>query len=446
MTKAKSSDINHASPINGLTPMHFAVLWPEALKTLIERGANINKEDQYGRRPIHLAVALGLTRSVDCLLGADCALFTPPIHRSLLQHALLLDESERRYILDALIAALTDRHTRLIDRARSHLPSIIFSKFNIVEGHKKERRAPWIREVLLSRGFIVPKALELDNKSVYDVTDMHERLQMTNDVADALWNAGFEDINEPNEYGLTPLLQNWSCADFPMIAWFVKMGVSLSSRRRDDSLSGLHLYASPLVDPGPQFLWDPELIPTDEQCIAQIQKEMGIPYDECTCPCSPNGCYPIKPPYRALSCWPGSRRDLFRIWLKKVKPELRLLQQYVLEFTRCLLFDFLGCRHTCCNFGQFGIREIKISYKSDSYIHGEYTSMGDLMFQNDRLPRPRNIDTLTENAELLERELKFYMSKYNEMPRPETMLPEEQPFHYVCWVVERYEANWEDLE
>ena len=35
------------------------------------------------------------------------------------------------------------------------------------------------------------------------------------------------------------------------------------------------------------------------------------------------------------------------------------------------------------------------------------------------------------------------MSKYDEMPRPEAMLPEEQPFRYVNWIVERYEAERE---
>lgn len=155
--------------------------------------------ERYGRRPIHLAVVLGLTSSVDFLIEADCALFTPPGFPSLLGYALKLTGFERRYILNALIVALTDRHTRLIDKARSLLPSMTFSDFKIIEGRKKERQAPLIREMLLSRGFAVPEALKLDDKSVYDVADLHEFTQMTIDVADALWSVGFEDIMSPTK-------------------------------------------------------------------------------------------------------------------------------------------------------------------------------------------------------------------------------------------------------
>ena len=277
ITKATLSDINHASSVNGLAPIHFAVLWPEALKMLIERGANIDIEDQYRRRPIHLAVAMSLSSSVDCLLVADCALFTPPNTKSLLQEVMSLTGFERQHILDAVIAALTDRHRRLIERARSLLPSTIFLGFNIVEGRIKERQVPYISEVLGSRGFTVPKALELDSKSVYDVVDMHGRMPMTNDVANTLWSAGFEDINEPNKDGLTPFLQNWFCANFPMIAWLVDKGVSLHSRHRDASLNGLHLYALRIQYPTWNVSHNTEAVPTDEHYLAQIQKEVGIP-------------------------------------------------------------------------------------------------------------------------------------------------------------------------
>ena len=446
ITKATLSDINHTSSVNGLAPMHFAVLWPEALKMLIERGANINIEDRYRRRPIHLAVAMGLTSSVDCLLEADCALFTPPNTESLLQNVLRVTAFEQQHILDnqrildAVIAALADRHRRLIERARSLLPSTVFLGFNIIEGRIKERQASCISEALLSRGFTVPEALELDSKGVYNVADMDGGIQMTEEVANALWSAGFEDINEPNEDGLTPLLQSWFCANFPMIAWLVHNDVPLHSRHRDASLNGLHLYAARIRNPGWSFSFRPEAVPADEHYMAQIQEEVGIPYDECTCLCSPNGCSPIK-----FLCGKNfqspSRRDLFRTWLKKVKPELRLLQQYVLELTRRLLFEFLGGKHTCCVLGYQGsidTAEYRRDYTSDQEWDNE---MRVSAFQADRLPRPRRIATSAEENMMRGRVLELCMSKYDEMPRPDTLLPEEQPFHYVSWISERYEAE-----
>ena len=418
--------------------MHFAILWPEALKMLIGRGANINIEDQYRRRPIHLAVGLGLSSSVNCLLEADCALFTPPGTGSLLKNALKLTGFERRHILDALIAALADRHGRLIERARSLLPSIIFSAFNIIDGRKKEQQVPCIREALLTRGFTVPEALELDGKSVYSVATMDGRAQMTNEVANALWSAGFDNINEPNKYGLTPLLQNWFCANFSMITWFVHKDVSIFSRHRDASLNGLHLYAARIQHPGANFSGDPEAVSTHEDYIAQIQKEVGIPHDECSCLCSPNGCSPIK--FLCQDYYQNrARRNLFRTWLRKTKPELRLLEQYVLEFTRQLLFDYLGCMHTCCVLGIEGSIE-NVEYRT-VYTSGFGKWMRTSVFQIDSLPQPYSIASSAKEAETRESVLGFYMSKYDEMPRPDTLLPEEQPFHFVHWVLERYEVE-----
>lgn len=238
---------------------------------------------------------------------------------------------------------------------------------------------------------------------------------------------------------MTPFLQNWFCANFQMIGWFAKKGVSLSSKHRDASLNGLHLYAVRIGYPGANFSHDPEAVPAEENYIAQIQKEVDIPHDECTCPCSPNGCSPIKFLCQRSS-HSGSRRVLFRTWLKKVKPERRLLQQYVLEFTRCFLFDFLGCKHTYCILTQEGgiVSEKYRKYYTSISEHAMMERV--LLFQNDKLPRPRKSVTSLENAEM-EKVLDLYISKYDEMPRLETMLAEAQPFNYVHWIVERYEGK-----
>ena len=344
---------------------------------------------------------------------------------------------ERLHILDALVTALTDRHRRLIERARCLLPSIVFSGFNINQGGMKEQQALYIVDVLLSHGFTVPGALELDNKSVYRVMDYHGDIQMTKDVADALWSAGFQDVNEPNEEGLTPILQNWYCANFPMIDWFVEKNVSLSSRHRDAPLRGLHFYAAWIEHQGFDSSHNLGAIPTDEQCMAQIQKEIGIPHDECTCPCSPNGCSPITFLFKT---WPihNSRRDSFRTWLKKVRPELSLVRQYVLEFTRCLIFEFLGCKHTCCVLGQKGNIKTWKHRKNHFSNCGREMGMRISKFQTAKLPQPCRLATSAEKAERREKILELYMSEYDEMPRPDSLLPEEQPFCYVNWIWERF--------
>ena len=169
ITTTEPSIFNRRSPINGLAPIHFAVLWPIGLRILVERGADINIEDDYGRRPIHIAVALGIEESVRCLLNADCGLFTPAEDFSLLQYALISrDEDKDSEVLIQLIQALCDRHTRLQDLTCSHLPLSVSAKLDFTPGELQEQRASWIVETLLSHGVDVPPALELDRKGFYD--------------------------------------------------------------------------------------------------------------------------------------------------------------------------------------------------------------------------------------------------------------------------------------
>ncbi|CAN9255692.1 unnamed protein product [Alternaria alternata] len=197
--RAKISTLNHRSSVNGLAPIHFAVLWPAGLKMLLDRNAWVGPEDKYGRQPIHLAVALGIPESVRYLLSADCGLFTPPHDQSLLQHALKLPTPQRSEILHLLIPALTERHTRLIDMAIMFLPPPSLSKLNLAPGQRNEQSAPLTIEALISHGVDIPQALELDGKSFYNFSDMHKSIRLVPEIADALWNAGFQDIDTPDD-------------------------------------------------------------------------------------------------------------------------------------------------------------------------------------------------------------------------------------------------------
>ncbi|KAF2197110.1 hypothetical protein GQ43DRAFT_223224 [Delitschia confertaspora ATCC 74209] len=442
VNKARLSDLNRCSSINGLAPIHFAVLWPTGLKILIDKGANINPKDKRGRRPIYLAVVQGVAESVKHLIDADCAVYSPGNDDSLLQHALKLESPRREHILDLLSAALIDRHTRLIEMARELLPDSVFLQLNISEGQINERYAPRISEVLISHGINIPEALELDaENSVYAFSDMHGCIRMTPGIANVFWNAGFKAVDEPDDFGCTPFLQSWFCANFEMVHWFAEKGVSLSSRHRDAPLTALHLYAERINYPGGFFSFDIDSVPTDEYYMARIQENLGIPYDGCTCLCSPNGCTPIKKLSRNVS-----RKNLFRKFLQNVNPEKALLQQYIREFTRCLLFDFLGGKHSCCTLGQHCNIETRHEYSTPRIIQDKPQKILDEYHKKlrehrsycvDGIPTPSRQETslITEDAELLKTALDGLMEHYDEMPRPDTMLPEEQPFQYINWII-----------
>ncbi|KAK1909809.1 hypothetical protein P3342_007981 [Pyrenophora teres f. teres] len=227
--KTTLSDLNHQSSVNGMAPIHFAVVWPNGLQVLIERGTDVNLEDSFGRRPIHLAIQAGFTDSVRLLLGAECGLFISPHRLTVLQKAMRLHSVERLPILQALVPAIADRHKRLLDWANMMLPFSVASKLGMVSGQLHERYAPAITDMLVSNMIDIPEALYLDGKSVY--TD-HGPFLAPED-ADRLWNAGFHDIDEPNSEGLMPFLQAWHNGCFQSIAWFVdKVNPPLSLLRQ----------------------------------------------------------------------------------------------------------------------------------------------------------------------------------------------------------------------
>ena len=448
VARAELSTLNRSSPVNGLAPVHFAVLWPIGLEILIDRGVNVNAEDHYGRRPVHLAIALGLIQSVELLITADCGLFTPSTNGSLLQYALRLDVSQTHRIIDLVVEALIDRHSRLLDLARDLLPGSSFSKLNIGDEQKKERNAPLIIERLISHGINIPEALELDGKSFHDHSRAPKHGKLMTRVASAFWDAGFQDIDEPDEQGLTPMLQSWVYADFEMVTWFAEKGVSLSSRHRDAPLTGLHLYAdhlehfrAPKNDPGANSM--------RKECMTRIQEAIGIPHDDCTCPCSPKGCTPAK----FLICGNlryRSRKLLLREWIQIVEPTEPL--QYVYDYTRCLLFQFLGGEHSCCSLyynGGLKIRDERIVPEDIRDNRTKQQRLYDEHWQKvidhahycvDGIPIPcRGATSSARDAKEIGTTLDALMSHYDEMARPDTMPLEEQPFHYINWVItERY--------
>ena len=125
-------DVNRKSPFNALTALHFAVEWPWALQHLLKEDADVNVVEYCGRRPMHLAVATGYLELVVLLLQADSALESPTV--SLLQLALQLKDSEQRdIIIPAVVDALVNRHSRLLQPGRAVLPQGLLSALEISE-------------------------------------------------------------------------------------------------------------------------------------------------------------------------------------------------------------------------------------------------------------------------------------------------------------------------
>ncbi|CAN9330023.1 unnamed protein product [Alternaria alternata] len=440
--KAKLSALNHASSIDGLAPIHFAVLWPTGLKMLLDRGVLVNPEDIYGRRPIHLAVVLGITDSVRYLLAEDCGLFTPPSGDSLLQFALRLKEPEKSQILRLLVPALIDRYKRLQNMASRFLPPSIFSKFELAPGQSREQKAPSMIETLIAHGIDVPQALELDGKGFYNFADHFSSIKMAPETASAFWDAGFREIDTPDNNGLTPFLQSWFSADFEMVDWFAQRGILMRSEHKSTPLTALHFYSARLRFPGDGFARDVNAVPTSEHYMDMIRKEMGIPYDDCRCACSPGGCAPIKFLFDP-DIEDGMRKPRIRKWLENVRPSQALELEYVYHLTRYLLFDFLDGEHTCCYLGPECSIHYNVSRRERFMIkfggqtggsHERYDEHLRLCASGLPIPQRECLRALRD-PDIFGKTLNSAMSHYDEMDRPDTMPLEEQAFKYINWLL-----------
>ncbi|RMZ73427.1 Ankyrin repeat-containing [Pyrenophora seminiperda CCB06] len=431
------SKLNHQSSVNGLAIIHFAVRWPTALQMLIERGVNVNPEDIWGRRPIHLAMSERSVESVRILIEADCGLFTLPHQYSFFQQAIIPGVDPQ--IVDLFCLALVDRHSRLLDFANAQLPFSVISRLDMVPGQLYEQYAPAIIEMLESYMINIPEALYLDGKGFYDISvdDLHcpdyfANTKLTPAIADRLWNAGFRDINQPNSHGLTPYLQTWHRTWFTMTAWFVEKGVSVTSTHRDAPLTALHVWSlSPRKDT------------TAKRCMDAIHGELGIPYDDCTCICSPKGCSPVKSSTArsfALGC---KMKTGLQFWIQGTNPPLPLLRQYLFDFTWLLLFDYLDGNHTCCFINWKGTVEVprgayvlpQLGYNAYSEV-SSYRSSVHMRYCKNKLPVPQLRDFAgTHSTEAFKEAIESAMSHYDEMDRPDTLPFEEQPSTYIKWII-----------
>lgn len=336
---------------------------------LLKAGANKDSQDNYGRSPLQLAIAAGISDSVNLLIQVDCNLSTYLKDFGIVKQALSLGPSiEHDKIIATVTTAIASRYHRFMKFAKGILPEKAVSELDISGNEIVESKSEEICAAIKSRGINVPRELVLGKESVYEVTDLHACARMTTEVAEHFWTAGFRDIDRPGDsHGLSPILQNWFVANLDMVAWFIEKGVSPYSMHRDGHISGLHLYAKRFQFPGGYFEGNPDRIESNMNFIDQLLNKPDIYRDECRCICSPDGCTPVKflysTSYRPL---PSAKlgydpRQTFRVWMKKTVLSKEMLAESCRDMARFVHFTVveellpkLKPRHTCCSLGQVG--------------------------------------------------------------------------------------------
>lgn len=354
---------DNKSPRNGLCAVHFAVVWPTALRQLISAGADIDVQDNFERRPIQLAVALGSVESVNLLIEADCSLYTPSSHLGILQECLMLKKENKREQISALIVqGVINRHERLLSFASATLPqsSKVFKLR--VPGKLQESLVPMIMEEMLCLGHEIPIALKLGNKGHYEAWEPYKIFRLPISTAEQLWNGGFQELETPN-YAVSPkvplVLQAWSNADFDILRWVISKGASPFAKHPSTGGSGLHWFASWLGSVGPYFSLNISRVCSDAGLVSQLRWDDSAWRDSCSCCCSIVGCRPItiflkERHARARGFSPHGFSEFLHLlqefWAKVPPPPQQVLAQAeaVLRF---FAFDQTNAQHvaSCCS-------------------------------------------------------------------------------------------------
>ncbi|KAI4657052.1 uncharacterized protein J4E79_007668 [Alternaria viburni] len=181
----------------------------------------------------------------------------------------------------------------------------------------------------------------------------------------------------------------------------------------------------------------------EKHYVESIQKKLGIPYDNCTCACSPKGCTPVKFIFEEDDqFYYNPQKDQIRRFIKNLNPPQALLNQYIYHFTRHILFDLLGGEHTCCSLGQAYWSAWHLQKPTKIYRwRKRFRGSGNITAKHcqcckNGLPVPRwaSLRAL-QDPDVFSATLDSAMSHYDKMKRPDTMAPEEQGYEYIKWIL-----------
>ncbi|KAL6408957.1 hypothetical protein AUP68_07907 [Ilyonectria robusta] len=352
---ASAEDLETVTP----HPLALAIGWPAGLAILLESGIQPSAA-------IEAAITQEDVQSVELLLDYGCPIFfqgqgDDELY-SLIEYA--MDTGSSVPIISILTESMAERRRELFRVALENLPeawlqSIIGKRESI--GSLLDYRADMIFQQLHQIGMDRIQNLYPGT----EVTVYHSH-GMTHSTACTFYQAGFHDIDIPDETGRTPMTKRISDGlhrdGFRLMLWYLRKGAD-PCRKIPEGPNLLHFFSCFATKFLTLEVWDRDAW-GGCNAIGVFGKLYDVSClrgtDECSCWCSSTGCTPVALVLK--ECRIGTdasstntlmrrRRLLFHL-PRYSSTRLQLTQQIFEDICRLEIFDRLGMAHTCGKYEQ----------------------------------------------------------------------------------------------
>lgn len=237
----------------GQTPLHLGAGWGFATRKLLSAGAAVDIEDNFGDYPIGYASSLDDLESVQFLLAADSCVPFPTrdeiINCYRRSEAIMTPLKQK--IFDLFLKALVNRRTRLADLAKKTLLPQDFSRLVELSPGLLDGNAAEVYQLIKDSGYPVPFALKVPG---YHNTVFHHPL-ITSNKMEKLYQAGFRDIDLPDDTQKTPFMLavcGGSFMDADIVHWLLSRGADPMKRVGKDPVGQIS-YVAVAVAGGARF-------------------------------------------------------------------------------------------------------------------------------------------------------------------------------------------------
>ncbi|KAL4808112.1 hypothetical protein BDV18DRAFT_96177 [Aspergillus unguis] len=343
--------------------------WPTGLYLLLQAGY-----DAVDYRPFRRACEANCIASLRILIN----------NRNFILGSKELEVASVHYnkdIVQLTLQALVDRRKRLQGLATAFLPSEVLAELQIRPGCLLNLKAAKAYKLLKLYSIKVDDIEQECQWSVYDAVGNNLS------IADRLWHAGFQDVDELNHRGKTGLMRlEWSelttLGPEPILEkarWMISKGADI--HRKKSSSPALHFLGRAIGSSIYFIKYDEDtrakLSCLDRECWALFRSILcDDTRDSCDCACSVDGCCGLTRVLGGLSWWRvnTSPQSLIQLFLVTIDVAASFLESTSREsfynqlapgVVRFLAFYMLDLTHTCSH------RDTEIEPEEAAEIHDE---------------------------------------------------------------------------